>query len=42
MSPDAEILEADDPSFGYDADNLPDQETERQMRVICSAELLER
>ncbi len=25
MSPDAEILEAYDPCFGYDAENLPDQ-----------------
>jgi hypothetical protein len=33
----AEILEADDPRLGYDAGDLPDQSTEREMRVICCA-----
>jgi hypothetical protein len=42
MSFDAEILEAYDPCLGYDADNCPDQETSREMRVICFAESLER
>jgi hypothetical protein len=37
MSHHAEILEADDPGFGYDAGNLPDQETGREMRVIFCA-----
>ena len=37
MSHHAEILDADDPRLGYDAGNLPDQSTEREMRVICCA-----
>jgi hypothetical protein len=37
ISPDAEILDAGDPDFGYDTKNVPHQQTEREMRVICSA-----
>jgi hypothetical protein len=34
---DSEILDTDNPDLGYDAENSPYQQTEREMRVICSA-----
>jgi hypothetical protein len=34
MSHDVEILDADDPYFGYDAENVPCKHIEREMRLI--------
>jgi hypothetical protein len=42
MSPNTEILDAYDPDLGYDAENSPDQQNEREKRLICSAWLLAR
>src|SRR5262245_57591433 len=37
MSHDAAILDAYNPYLGYDAENFPYQQTEREMRVIYAA-----
>jgi hypothetical protein len=37
MSHHAEILDVNDPDLGYDAENTPDTQTEREKRVTCSA-----
>ena len=42
MSHDAEILDAYDLGLGYDAENSPDKQNEREKRFICSAWLLAR
>jgi hypothetical protein len=42
ISHDAEILDVYDPDLGYDAENSPDKQNEREKRLICSAWLLAR
>jgi hypothetical protein len=38
----AEILQADDPGFGYDADDLPSRQSGREMRGSIAASSLAR
>jgi hypothetical protein len=37
MSHDVEILDVYDPCFGYDVENCPDQQTEKEMSLSISA-----